>query len=170
MQWLHTEKSFRNIIKSTRNRIVLTIYVWFRSKRTSVWIHIIRKMVNTIWFRVDLIIFRKDFSVKRESEKITLFFSFEYCWCKPKIRLYLSFSDWLGTKKGIPFGVKSIGIGYITIKTCYDSINVMIFLNVGKWVFVASFDKKKSLIQAGKTTLGIKRDQLIVPLKPLGQS
>ena len=36
---------------------------WFGSKQTSVWIQINRKMVNTIWFRVDLIRFQKDFSV-----------------------------------------------------------------------------------------------------------
>ena len=35
---------------------------WFGSQRTSVWIQINRKMVNTIWFRVKLIRFRKDFS------------------------------------------------------------------------------------------------------------
>ena len=33
------------------------------TKRTSVWIQINRKMVNTIWFQVDLIRFRKYFSV-----------------------------------------------------------------------------------------------------------
>ena len=41
---------------------------WLGTKRTSVWFQINRKMVNTIWFRVDLIRFRKDFSV---SERFT---------------------------------------------------------------------------------------------------
>ena len=36
---------------------------WFGSKRTSVWIQINLKMVNTIWFQVDSIRFRKYFSV-----------------------------------------------------------------------------------------------------------
>ena len=36
---------------------------WFLTKRTSVWFQINRKMVNTIWFWVDLIRFRKVFSV-----------------------------------------------------------------------------------------------------------
>ena len=35
--------------------------IW--TKRTFIWFQINRKMVNTIWFRVDLIIFRKYFSV-----------------------------------------------------------------------------------------------------------
>ena len=36
---------------------------WFGSKRTSVWIQIVRKMVNTIWFQFHSIRFRKNFSV-----------------------------------------------------------------------------------------------------------
>ena len=40
-----------------------TITDWFGTKQKSVWFQINRKMVNKIWFRVDLIRFRKDFSV-----------------------------------------------------------------------------------------------------------
>ena len=53
----------RNLIKSNRNQIVFTISDWFGTKWTSVWLQIKRKMVNRIWFRVDLIRFRKKFSV-----------------------------------------------------------------------------------------------------------
>ena len=61
---IHTEKSFRNIIKSNRNQIVFTIF-WLIWNQTEVRLlfQINRKMVNTIWFRVDLIRFRKNFSV-----------------------------------------------------------------------------------------------------------
>ena len=72
--FVHTEKSFRNLIKSTRNQIVFTMHrlIW-NSKRTSVWFQLNRKMVNTIWFRFDLIIFRKNFKI---SHQRTQFFSF----------------------------------------------------------------------------------------------
>ena len=45
------------------NPIVFTVSDWFGTKRKSVWIQINRKMVNTIWLRVDSIWFGKDFSV-----------------------------------------------------------------------------------------------------------
>ena len=56
MTRIHTETFFRNHIKSNRNQIVFTMHrlIW-NSKRTFVWIQINRKMVNTIWFRIDLI-------------------------------------------------------------------------------------------------------------------
>ena len=38
-------------------RLYLPFSNWFGSKRTSVWFRINRKMVNKIWFRVDLITF-----------------------------------------------------------------------------------------------------------------
>ena len=44
-------------------RLYLPFFDWFGTKRTSVWFQNNRKMVNTIWFWVDVIIFRKDFSV-----------------------------------------------------------------------------------------------------------
>ena len=53
---VHTEKSFQCLIKSTRNQIVFTIF-------RLIWIQMNRKMVNTIWFRFDLIRFRKKISV-----------------------------------------------------------------------------------------------------------
>ena len=54
------------VIKSNRNQIVFTIFDWFGTKQTSdwfgtkqtlVWFQIIHKVLNTIWFRVDLIRF-----------------------------------------------------------------------------------------------------------------
>ena len=45
------------------SRLYLPYSDWFGTKRTSVRFKINRTMVNTIWFRVDLIRFRKDFSV-----------------------------------------------------------------------------------------------------------
>ena len=57
----------RNIFQILLNQLQIRLYLpfsaWFGSKRTSVWIQINRKMVYTIWFWVDLIIFRKKFSV-----------------------------------------------------------------------------------------------------------
>ena len=61
---VHTRKSF---LKPFLNQPGIMLYLpcsgWFGSKRMSVWFQINRKMVNTIWFRVDLMRFRKDFSV-----------------------------------------------------------------------------------------------------------
>ena len=58
---------------------------WFRTKRTFVWFQINRKMVNTIWFRVALIRFQKDFSVCIPIERYYLFCAFsinlsQYVW------------------------------------------------------------------------------------------
>ena len=54
---MHTQKFFRNLTKSTWNQIVFTIFRW-------IWkFQIYRKTVNTIWFQVDLVRFRKDFCV-----------------------------------------------------------------------------------------------------------
>ena len=50
------------LLNQTEIRLHLPWTNWFRSKRTYVWFKINRKMVNTIWFRVDLIRFRKYFS------------------------------------------------------------------------------------------------------------
>ena len=61
---VHAEKSFLNLIKSTRYQIVFTIFRFIlEQQRTSVWFQINQKIVNIIWFRFDLIRFRKDFSV-----------------------------------------------------------------------------------------------------------
>ena len=43
--------------------ICIPFFVWFRTKLKSIWFCIDRCMVNTIWFRFDLIRFRKNFSV-----------------------------------------------------------------------------------------------------------
>ena len=45
---LHTEKSFRNLIKSTQNQIVFRFRCNQIVLRTSVWFQINRIMVNTI--------------------------------------------------------------------------------------------------------------------------
>ena len=47
----------------TEIRLYLPFSDRFGSKRTSVWIQINRKMMNTIWFRVDFLRFRKNSSV-----------------------------------------------------------------------------------------------------------
>ena len=59
--YIHTEKYFRNLLKSNRNRIVFTFFqlIWNSKWTVSVWFQINRKIVNTIWFRFDLIRFRK---------------------------------------------------------------------------------------------------------------
>ena len=49
--------------KLTGIRLYLPFSDWFRTKRNSVWCHINRKMVNTMYFRFDSIRFRKYFSV-----------------------------------------------------------------------------------------------------------
>ena len=51
------------LLVQTEIRFYLLFSDWFESKRTSVWHQINWKMVNTIWFRVDLIRFRNKFSV-----------------------------------------------------------------------------------------------------------
>ena len=70
----HHENNFPNekiyIFEILLNRPKIRLYLpfsdWFVSKRTlSVWIQINRKMANAIWFGVDLIRFRKYFSVWR---------------------------------------------------------------------------------------------------------
>ena len=57
----------RNLFELLFNQTVIRLYLplsdWFRTKRTSVWFQINRNMVYKIWFRCDLISFRKDFSV-----------------------------------------------------------------------------------------------------------
>ena len=64
---LYTQRNFSGVLL---NQPEIMLYLpfsdWFGSKRTSVWIQINRKMVNTIWFQVDLIRFRKLFSVCNE--------------------------------------------------------------------------------------------------------
>ena len=62
----------RNLSKVLLNqpeiRLCLLFSDWFGSKRTSIWIQINQKMLNTIWFQVYLIRFRKDFSVCKSPE------------------------------------------------------------------------------------------------------
>ena len=57
------ENHFEILLNQPEIRLYLPFSGWFGNKRTSVWFQVIRKMINTIWFRVDLIRFRKDFHV-----------------------------------------------------------------------------------------------------------
>ena len=59
----HTQKCFFGILLiQTEIRLYLPSSDWFGSKRTSVWIQINRKMVNTIWFQFESKRFQKVFS------------------------------------------------------------------------------------------------------------
>ena len=61
---LCTRRNFFEIfLNQPEIRLYLPFSDWFGSKWTSVWIQINQKMVNTFWFRVDLIRFWKYFSV-----------------------------------------------------------------------------------------------------------
>ena len=60
----YTQKYLFEILSNqTEIRLYLLFSNWFETKRASIWFQINRKMVNTIWFRLALIRFRKDFSV-----------------------------------------------------------------------------------------------------------
>ena len=54
---------FKILSNQTEIRLYLPFSYWFRTKQTSVWFQINRKMVNTIWFLFGLMRFRNDFSV-----------------------------------------------------------------------------------------------------------
>ena len=54
---------FEILLNQPEVRLYLLFSDWFGSKWTSVWIQINRKILNTIWLQVDLIRFRKNFSV-----------------------------------------------------------------------------------------------------------
>ena len=63
-QWFRTQRNiFEIFLNQPEMRLHLPYSDWFESKRTSVWIQINRKMVNTFWFQVDLIRFLKYLSV-----------------------------------------------------------------------------------------------------------
>ena len=61
--WYTQKNLFEILLNQPDFRLYFSFSDRFGSKRTSAWIQINRKMVNTIWNRVDLIIFEKDFSV-----------------------------------------------------------------------------------------------------------
>ena len=62
--WSCTQRNlFKILLNQTEIRLYLPFSDWFGTKLTSVWFQINRKMVNIIWFKFDLIRFRKDFSV-----------------------------------------------------------------------------------------------------------
>ena len=65
LEFLYTHGIFflEILPNQTEIRFYLPISDWFGYKRTSVVFQINRCMVNTIWFRVDLIWFRKDFEM-----------------------------------------------------------------------------------------------------------
>ena len=56
-------KLFGIALIQTEIRLYLPFSDWFGSKRKSVWIQINRKIVNTIWFRLELTRYRDVFSV-----------------------------------------------------------------------------------------------------------
>ena len=60
---------FEILLNETEIRLYLPFSDRFVTKRTSVWIQINHKMINTIWFRVDSIRFRKYFSVCIHEQK-----------------------------------------------------------------------------------------------------
>ena len=59
---IYTQRNLSEIsLDQTEIRLYLPFSDWFWTKRTSVWCQINRKMANTIWYRLDLIRFRKYF-------------------------------------------------------------------------------------------------------------
>ena len=68
--WLikYTQRNlFGILLNQLEIRLYLPFSVWFETKRSSVWFHTISfGLVNTIWFQVSLIRFRKDFSVCKD--------------------------------------------------------------------------------------------------------
>ena len=60
---VHTGFFFEILLNQPDIRLYSPFSNWSEIKRTSVWFQMNRKMVNKIWFLVDSIRFRKDFSV-----------------------------------------------------------------------------------------------------------
>ena len=66
---MYTQKNlFEILLIQTEIRLYLSFSDWYGTRRTSVWLQINRKMVNTIWFPFDLIRCRKVFSVCKLNE------------------------------------------------------------------------------------------------------
>ena len=62
--YTHTQRNiFEILLNQIEIRLCLAFYDRFGTKWMSDWLQINRKMVNTIWYRFDMIRFRKDFSV-----------------------------------------------------------------------------------------------------------
>ena len=59
--WQQQRNLFEILLNQTEIRLYLPFSEWFGTKQMSVWCQINRKMINTIWFRFDLIRFRKDY-------------------------------------------------------------------------------------------------------------
>ena len=63
---MYTQRSlFGILLNKPEIRLYLPFFDWIGTQRRFVWYQINRKIVNTIWFWIDLIRFRKDFSVRR---------------------------------------------------------------------------------------------------------
>ena len=78
----YTQRNFFEfLLNQTEIRLYLLFSEWFGTKRTFVWFQINRKMVNTIWLRVNLIRFQKDLSVRSHcsSSKWTIFWKKVFC-------------------------------------------------------------------------------------------
>ena len=74
MWFVLNQKKNRSYNHILLNMIVEKLYLsfsnWFENKRNAIWFQINRKMINKIWFRLDLTRFRKDFSVCRRNSSI----------------------------------------------------------------------------------------------------
>ena len=60
------------LLNKTEIRLYLPFWDWFGSKRTSVWIQINMKIVNTIWFRVDF------FKISKNILCVCLYYALQY--------------------------------------------------------------------------------------------
>ena len=76
----YTQKNlFEILLNQPEIRLCLPFSNWFGSKPTSILIKINRKMVNTNWFRVDLIRFWKEFSVCMNlKECLTYYYNLDF--------------------------------------------------------------------------------------------
>ena len=92
--WVYTQI---NLFEIWINQIEIILYIpfsdWFGSKRTFVWFYINRKMVDTIWLRLDLISYREDFSVCTvqwpQGNKFYVYFQLKEIW--PYWQFYFSY-------------------------------------------------------------------------------
>ena len=111
------------LLNQYRNKIVFTIFrLFWNSKRTSVWFQINRKMVNTNWFLLDSIRFRKKFSlctVQNPLSQNSTRFSTSHCnqrWIAhvlgPKYRVHTAYPD---EEKNWGKYVYSLGLQYLNL-------------------------------------------------------
>ena len=106
----------RNLIESNRNQIVFTIF------------HINRKRMNTTWFRVDSIRFRKDFSVCIQN--------YSCCWISnvkhKQLMSLIQINRHVRQSHLIPSGALITWLGRITWSEIPGLYNSWIFVN---WQF-----------------------------------